>query len=371
MKGRYILTAAFALMLTSCHVPARYAMRGAGGRTSYNKTIQKTNNEQMLLNLVRLRYCDTPYFLDVGAVTAQFSQKGKLQPSFTIPGFDSASPFKFGAEYEWQNNPTISYSPLQGSSFAKQLLQPIDLRTLQKIIYSGWNIDRVFRVTVQNIDNLPNARGSSGPAPEIAPDYERFQEVSALLGYFQRRGELLMGVHQAERKSKDAGAPVVCCQSVQITFPKGTEEADRLAGLLEGTTTTKDSYYINLPIGFTKEQEIGILPRSVLGCMYHLSLGVEVPCEHINCGAVIVTKNPDGSLFDWGNVVGNMLRIHSSKNYPSNAFMAVRYRDYWFYISNYDVKSKRTLALLMQIYNLQQGESDKVQAPILTIPIGV
>ena len=321
MKGRYIITAAFALMLTSCHVPARYAMRGAGGRTSYNKTIQKTNNEQMLLNLVRLRYCDTPYFLDVGAVTAQFSQKGKLQPSFTIPGFDKDSPFKFGAEYEWQNNPTISYSPLEGSSFAKQLLQPIDLRTLQKIIYSGWNIDRVFRIAVQNIDNLPNARGSSGPAPEIAPEYKGFQEVAALLGDFQRKGQLLMGVRQLDQGQKDKP---LCCQAVQLTFPTGTEEADRLAHLLEGVTTSKDNYYINLRVGFTKELQIGILPRSVLGAMYHLSLAVEVPCEHLNCGAVVVTKNTDGSLFDWRSVVGSMLRIHSSKNYPSNAFMDER-----------------------------------------------
>ncbi len=344
------------------------AMRGAGGRTSYNVTIQQTNNEQMLLNLIRLRYCDTPYFLDVSAITSQFSQKGKIAPSFTLPGFDQANPFKFGAEYEWQNQPTLSYTPLEGSSFSKQLMQPIDLTTLQRIIYSGWNIERVFRVAVQNIDNLPNARGTSGPVPECVPDYERFLEVSRLLGYFQRRGELLIGVTGGK---KGTGANGGCAKVIQMSFPTGSAKAEQLANLLDGTKASAKSYYIDLPVGFTKQQEIGILPRSILGCMYHLSLAVDVPPEHLYNGAVVATRTADGNIFDWSSVIGNLLHIYSSASYPSNAAVAIRYRDYWFYISNYDVMSKRTFALLMQLYNLQQGDVATTAPPVLTIPIGV
>ena len=364
--------ALLALSMTSCHVPARYAMRGAGGRTSYNNTIQQTSNEQMLLNLVRLRYCDTPFFLDVNGVTTQFSQKGKVSPSWAFPGgLNSDNPIKIGAEYEWQNQPTIQYSPVQGSSYAQQLMQPLNLRTLQRIIYSGWNISRVFKVAVQNIDNIPNGRGTAGPAPSVVldRDYEHFDEVAGLLGDFQRKGQLLLGVHQTT--GKDDEAPTNCCQSVQMTFPTGTEEADRLATLLEGTKTSRDNYYISLPVGFTKEQEIGILPRSILGCMYYLSLGIDVPERDVCCNAVMNTKDKDGDLFNWRCVVGDLMHIYSSTKYPSNAFAAVRYRDYWFYISNYDVNSKRTFALLMQLYNLQSGDMNKSTPPLLTIPIGV
>ncbi len=377
MKGSKLFASVtctlLALSVTGCHVPARYAMRGAGGRTSYNNTIQQTSNEQMLLNLVRLRYCDTPFFLDVGGVTTQFSQKGKISPSWAFPGgLNSDNPIKLGTDYEWQNNPTIQYSPVQGSSFAKQLMQPMNLRTLQRIIYSGWNIGRVFKVAVQNIDNIPNARGTAGPAPSIVMDneHERFDEVAKLLGEFQRKGQLLLGVHQYTPKQDD-DSPTSCCQSVQMTFPTGTEEADRLASLLEGTKTGRDNYYINLPVGFTQEQQIGILPRSILGCMYYLSLGIDVPEQDIQCNAVMNTVDKDGKLFDWKCVVGDLMHVYSSTKYPSNAFAAVRYRDYWFYISNYDVNSKRTFALLMQLYNLQSGDMDKTPPPLLTIPIGV
>ena len=368
MKKQVIFASCLALALAGCHVPSKYAMRGAGGRTSYNATIQQTNNEQMLLNLVRLRYCDTPYFLDVSGVTNQFSQKGKLIPSFTIPGFDQASPFKFGAEYEWQNNPTLSYSPLEGSSFARRLLQPIDLRAIQQILYSGWNANRVFRLAIQNFDNIPNASGTSGPAPACAPEYKEFQEISCLLGYFQQKGELQIGVSQGKIKKEESP---ICCQSMQIGFPAGSEQAERLADLLQGTKTSSGNYYLNLPVGFTKEQQIGILPRSMLGCMYYLSLATQVPEEHLKCGAVMVTKSSTGEAFDWSEVLNNIMSIKSSTKYPSNAFAAVRYRDYWFYVSNYDVQSKRTFSLLMQLYNLQQTDPSASNAPLLTIPIGV
>lgn len=371
MKQRKILLTlslvTLGLFTTGCHVPSRYAMRGAGGRSSYNKTIQQTNKEQMLLNLVRLRYCDTPYFLDVSAVTNQFSQKGKMVVSWPIPGLDSGNPLKLGPEYEWQNNPTLSYSPLEGSTFAKRLMQPMDLRILQRILYSGWNINRVFRLAVQNFDNVPNGSGTSGPTPACAPQYKEFHEIACLLGYFQKRGELQIGISKGKQKT---GEKEACGQSIQIGFPAGSEQAERLADLLEGSKTSAGNYYINLPVGFTKEQAIGILPRSILGAMYHLSLSVQVPEEHVKCGAVMLTTDKEGNPFNWDLVTGDLMTVYSSKKYPSNAFAVARYQDYWFYISNFDVQSKRTFSLLMQLYNLQQTD-DKTQPPILTIPIGV
>ena len=44
-------------------------------RSKYNLAIQKTNDEQLLLNLVRLKYRDTPFFLEVGSVASQFKLK--------------------------------------------------------------------------------------------------------------------------------------------------------------------------------------------------------------------------------------------------------------------------------------------------------
>ncbi len=44
-----------------------------GSRTDYNVAMGNTESEQILLNLVRLRYGDAPYFLEATALNTQFS----------------------------------------------------------------------------------------------------------------------------------------------------------------------------------------------------------------------------------------------------------------------------------------------------------
>lgn len=47
-------------------------------RTPYNFAIQETQDAQLLLNLVRLKYRDTPVFLELSSIASQFSFGGGL-----------------------------------------------------------------------------------------------------------------------------------------------------------------------------------------------------------------------------------------------------------------------------------------------------
>ena len=42
-------------------------------RSNYNLAVQRTNDEQLMLNLVRLKYRDTPFFMEVSSVASQFT----------------------------------------------------------------------------------------------------------------------------------------------------------------------------------------------------------------------------------------------------------------------------------------------------------
>jgi len=361
--------------LTGCHVSSRTSMYGRGGRTSYNKAAQNTTNQELLLNLVRLRYSDTPYFLEVNNVTTQFTYTGKILPSVKIPGFDNDNPAALGAELAWQNQPTIQYSPLQGKDFAIQLMHPLDLRVIQGLIFTGWDVDRVFRLLVQNMADIPNACGASGPIPQDPPHYKRFFEATALLRHFQLMGDLQVGVRYIPRGKKkpvdddseenNGKKP----NTIQISFPAEGEKAERLASILEGIKTSKGKYILNMRQDFNEQAEIGIMTRSLLSCMYYLSLGVEVPQRDMLAGIVGHTHYKDGRDFDWSEVVGDLISVHSSMSYPQNAYLAVSYRGYWFYIDDADVNSKRTFVLLQQIYNLQAKQSEK-EPPLLSIPLG-
>src|SRR5205807_1018847 len=41
-------------------------------RMRYNDAVRATNDEQLLMNLVRLRYADSPIFIDLPNITSQF-----------------------------------------------------------------------------------------------------------------------------------------------------------------------------------------------------------------------------------------------------------------------------------------------------------
>src|SRR5260370_41927802 len=56
------------LSMSGCLGPA--AVRST--RMRYNEVVRSTNDEQLLMNLVRLRYADTPVLIDLPNITSQF-----------------------------------------------------------------------------------------------------------------------------------------------------------------------------------------------------------------------------------------------------------------------------------------------------------
>src|SRR5215471_7899632 len=94
-------------------------------RTRYNEAYRATNDEQLLLNIVRLRYADSPIFIDLPNITSQFEVSGRGNYSY---GLDGAGPglsnLGFG-ELFVRDAPTLSYHPRGGQEIAKALLSPL------------------------------------------------------------------------------------------------------------------------------------------------------------------------------------------------------------------------------------------------------
>ena len=109
--------------------------------------------------------------------------------------------------------------------------------------------------------------------------------------------------------------------------------------------------------------------RSFLEVMYFLAQGTCIPEEHYEQGLVTVTRNYDGSAFDWSEVTGDMFQVCVSSRKPQNASTAVKYRGYWYYIQDNDQRSKATFTLLMQMYNMSVRSGAVGQVPALTIPL--
>jgi len=365
MKVNFLLISIIiSLIASSCNIPSKMALEGSGGRNAYNVAIQVSNNEQMLLNLVRLRYFDNPYFIDVSTVTTQFTYRAAASASIPIPGFNSSNPFVLGGDVSWQNQPTLQFTPLEGQAFSQQLLTPIDLTTIQQLIYSGWDVDRVFRLVIQSFDELDNAPEASGPILERMPSYEEFFDATRLMRYFQLRNELRMGVQIHEDKDKST------TDKLQIAFPYEGEEAKRLASMLKGVYSSNGNYVLSMELGFNVKGQIGVYPRSILSCMYYLSRGVEVPKVDRQQGKAPSTFSDEKNLFAWGDLIGSLMKVKTCQCMPKNAYVVIKYRKHWFYIDDSDAQSKQTFLLLLQLYNLQAGQP-KVAPPVLTLPLGL
>ncbi len=186
-----MLAAGWLLLFSGCTGPM--AMRHS--RQKWNEAAQVTASEQLLLNLVRLRYRDPPSFMELSGLSTQFAfEKG----IFANGGLINGSPSDFlnlGASLSAAERPTITYDLLHGQEFAKQFLSPLDEETIILLVRSGWSIDRVLRMTVQKLAELENARRASGPTPdEISErEYAQFQQLVHGLRSLQKQGKIAIG----------------------------------------------------------------------------------------------------------------------------------------------------------------------------------
>jgi hypothetical protein len=112
-------------------------------RFDYTAAVAESWTSQMLLNLVKLRYGDTPVFLDVGqivsgyTVQSTFSALGSVfNTSGVVPGVPNSS-VTLGAQGQFTDRPTITYTPLVGERFARSLMTPIPPPALLSLIQAG------------------------------------------------------------------------------------------------------------------------------------------------------------------------------------------------------------------------------------------
>ncbi|NTV88064.1 MAG: hypothetical protein HGA21_15150, partial [Burkholderiaceae bacterium] len=328
-------------------------------RIEYNQAIQQTNDQELLLNLVRLRYRDTLYFLNVERVASSLEITSSIAASAAIPE-GSAKTFTLGeASYSFMENPTVFYLPLEGEKFVRQMMTPFNLNLLVLLTTSGWSVERVFTVMLREMNGIKNAPSASGPTPSHAPEYRTFQETMQLFRSIQQQDGFDLG-----RIPDDEAALELRFAPTQA----GSEEARRLREIL-GLNPKLDRFRLKLGIGQIDDATITLLPRSMVSSLSYLSQSVQVPKDHEASGIVTRTLEKDGQPFDWNRIFDRVLRIRTAEKAPETAAIAVPYRGHWYYIDDSDLDAKSTFALLSQLFALQAGTQPSSNLN-LSFPIG-
>jgi hypothetical protein len=151
------------------------------GRNEYNIALQQTESEELLLNVVRLRYGDRPLFMDVGNVSTQFSWSQGVSADARAQQSPWLNEAGIGGNLQYSEGPTITYTPLGGADFVRSVLTPVDINTFLLLANAGWSIERLLRVTVDRMNDVENAPNASGPTPGMAPKHADFRRTARLM----------------------------------------------------------------------------------------------------------------------------------------------------------------------------------------------
>jgi hypothetical protein len=326
-------------------------------RFDYSSAITESWKRQTLLNIVKLRYLDPPVFVDVGQIVAGYSLEtgvnlGASLPETTDFGGRTAT---LGVSGKYTDRPTSTYTPLTGNRFVKGLMTPISPDALFFTIQSGWPANAMLLAGVASVNGLKNAESTAGTV--AVPD-AGFLKAINLMGTIQNSGALGMRVVQETNHT----------QSTLIFFPSkdiSQETLDQIGELRRLLRLAPDTSEFKLVFGATPsdDKEIAVLTRSMLHIMATMASQVEVPADHVTEGRT----NPGWQSTGDNSDRARLLRIHNSKDRPTDAFVAVEYRRHWFWIDDRDLKSKRAFAFMMMLFTLAEtGERDKL--PLITIP---
>jgi len=193
-------------------------------RGTLNETAAQTNAEQMLRNIVRLRYGDTPYFLEVSSVSTSATVSANVGASAAVPlGLDPT--FAASTGVGLSQTPSFVFQPLAGEKFAKQLLRPLDLRTLALLRAAGFGLREILLVFADAINGVANAPAATLYAPREIPDGSSFRRVADLV----ERLEGGAGLHAPGLGGRHGLLPR---QRLRLLRPRGVHRLPDLLGLL-------------------------------------------------------------------------------------------------------------------------------------------
>ena len=325
-----------------------------GDQFNYAEALRDAWKEQMLLNMVGLRYAEAPMFLKVTSVINQYSLEGSVSAAAPPYDLQAAAAPPLGIAGRYSDRPTITYMPLTGAEFTRSVMTPIPPRTIMSLIQAGWRADLLLLLTVRAINGVsPAARVGGG-----ITDPHFFRLVS-LIAKVQDEDGLSFRV---EKRGKDDVAIVV------IGRNPSEESQSHIAEIREilGIETKTGEYRLVFGRHSSAPDEIAMLTRSILEMLVSLSLWIDVPPEHVTSGRVRPTLETD-IMEEYG--FKPLIKVHSSTARPESSFVDVRYNGLWYWIENDDFGSKRTLSFMQLMFSLAESGGGQT-APVVTVQAG-
>jgi len=327
----------------------------ARDRFDYVTAISDSWKRQTLLNLLETRYTDAPVFMDIASVINSYSWEGELTLTGQGAPVGRGDAFvSLGAVGRYADRPTITYSPLTGDKFAKHMMTPLPVTGILLLLQGGYPADLVMRICVNTINGLENSYGGPG---NPRPGSPQFRDLLLAMREAQIAGGMGMQIKEVDKKQ----ATVMFLRPLEDET--AAEANRRIAGLL-GLNAQSREFTVIYGSSPASDTEIAILSRSMLQVMVDFASYIDVSPEEVAEGRVYA---PQRSA-EQERMFPPLLVVRYGSAQPQDAFVAVRYRDQWFWIDDRDKRSKSIFNFLMLMFSLTET-GEKEAGPVVTVPV--
>src|SRR5262249_47384464 len=174
-----------ALLALLCFGQASCAHRGPStimaDRLPYNTAIAASWQEQTLLNFVKPRYVDTPFFVEVAQIVGAYTVGEQVPPAVGVaPPFFPHAKFtdhlvaNLALQKTFADRPTISYTPQTGAQFIRNLTTPIPPERILFLLQAGYPADVVLPLAVESINGVRNRSVTGAQLRQADPAFNQF-----------------------------------------------------------------------------------------------------------------------------------------------------------------------------------------------------
>ena len=375
---------------------------------AFNEAVADSMDRQMLLNVVRLSKNASTQWLMVSSINVNTSvsatgSAGITTPAPSTPGVDTSG--NLGGNFTY--TPNITYIPRQGEELAKEMMSPVPVDSIEKMVSAGWPISWVVFLACERFQNITSFDVTMGTTMGL--DDARFGRLLELMDLLQKDQRISLSLtpqvvtwndspiaasevtvdrlFQTEKSDyfyhlrKDgAGYDLISILSVPVfTVYPGTEktaEGKEICQMLE-LPGPGDYRLVSVENASLEGKRISIRTRSLAALMRLMSYGVDTepnasaPLPDVDTPTELWKhmQQVDFSKYDAAHDVRAVFRVHRGTSMPEGATVQVACFGDYYWIDEKDLTSKATFALVTDLYNLQV-KNDSSAAPVLTIPVG-
>lgn len=347
-------------------------------RYGLNESIQLSEGQQLLLNIVRMHYGHPTLFLGVSSVTssftlsvgssssAEYSKENSRNGDFGLPfvigigkALTSSLTASIAPNSAYSQTPTISYVPMQGPEYTAQFLNPINMDKYYLLLSNNFDLERSLKLTIQSIGPFENSNEFYQDSHTLHQSRSKFNNFIHTMVLATKKGFVKISL-------RNFGS----YYGLQLNINRTKYNEPLIKALLSGLNIKDPSnpiIFVNVSALVLNEDIVdkykNIFPvrsRSIMGMMRYVSGAVEVT-EGDRAGA------NDTDMRTRALGPEDIIRIRSSSRPPAHPSVVVHYQHRYYYIDEGDYNSKYTFIILSQLFELLAGNVIST-SPVITIP---